>query len=422
MSAAGADAAPRPHQPIVRHHVYLSSNFWDGLWIIQQPICHEIQRHEPVLYVERPVSVFTVLRYPGLWRRLFSWLRGARRYSPTLRVLAPLPLFHVGHRVPWLFRLEFALQRWWILFWTRGLGTGPRVLWLDSPLYECAVARMGEALTVYHLADEVSAFPTSDASGLERLERRLLPKAGVVFAAAEQLAIDKRQWQRRTFTIWNAIDGRAYARDVAPPARLEGIPEPRAAFVGVMDAWVDLELLVLVATRLPQLQLVVVGDSRLDDQALRSRPNVHYLGRCDRLVVPAILRRCSVSLVPFRKSRLTERIVPLKVFEALAAGVRPVCTAFSIDLDELERQDLVAVGRSPDAFVAAVARALTEDGEETRARLSQFGLRQTWEERWSQMSRVIGDCLTAPSVSRSEAAARERRRPAPRRGGVPGGR
>src|SRR5690349_1604019 len=70
----------------VREHLYLSSVMWDGLWIIQQTICNEIQKEEPVLFVERPVSLFTVIRYPHLWRRLLSWLRGARRVSPNLRV------------------------------------------------------------------------------------------------------------------------------------------------------------------------------------------------------------------------------------------------------------------------------------------------------------------------------------------------
>ena len=77
---------------MTRSHIYLSSNWWDALWIIQQPIANEIAKEEPVLYVEGFVSWFTVLRYPSRWKRLFAWLRGARRVSPTLRLLAPLPL------------------------------------------------------------------------------------------------------------------------------------------------------------------------------------------------------------------------------------------------------------------------------------------------------------------------------------------
>ena len=90
----------------MRQHVYLSSNFWDGLWIIQQPTCDQIARHEPVLYVERHVSLFTILRYPRLWTRLFTWMAGARTRGPHLRVLAPLPLFHVYSNV--------GIQSWWL--------------------------------------------------------------------------------------------------------------------------------------------------------------------------------------------------------------------------------------------------------------------------------------------------------------------
>ncbi len=382
-----------------REHLYLSCNFWDAFWIIQQPICNEIQKDEPVLYVERFVSVFTVLRYPRLWRRLFAWLRGARRLTENLRVLAPLPLFHLGHRFPGIFRLEFAIQRRWILWWA-GRGSNTRLLWLDNPLYECAVSRLREQAAIYHVADEVSAFPTSHAEISQALERSVLRKVNLVFAAAEQLAADKRKWQPRTYTVWNAIDMRAFESE-APLERLQEIvrlPKPRVAFVGVLDRWVDLSLLELLATRLPHMHLLLIGPSHLDDQQLRALPNVHFLGRRDRFEVPSILRRCSASLVPFKKTKLTERIVPLKVFEALAAGIMPVCTAFSTDLDSLERDRFAVVGRSPDAFVAGVERAVAEDSTASRERLSRFGLRQTWRERWVQMNSVITEYLAAERI------------------------
>ena len=384
-----------------QRHLYLSSNFWDGLWIIQQPIASEIAREEPVLYVERFVSLFTVLRYPRLWRRLFVWLRGPRRVSPRLRVLAPLPMFHLGHRVAWLFRLEFHLQKWWIRLWARSDRAEERILWLDNPLYECAIGQMGETLAVYHVADEITAFPTSHPEKSEAMERKALGKVGVVFAAAEQLADDKRRWQPHTYTVWNAIDARSFEEE--PPASavedVERITRPRVAFVGVIDSWVDVDLLELVARRLSGVHFLFVGPSNVDDSALRALANTHWLGRRARAVVPAILRRCSASLVPFRKSRLTARIVPLKVFEALAAGILPVCTDFSMDLDALERDGYALVGRTPQAFVRAVERAVSGDTPELRERLARYGRQQTWQARWSQMRATITDRLAAQARS-----------------------
>lgn len=382
-----------------RSHIYLSCNFWDGLWIVQQPIAQEIARAEPVLYVERFVSLFTVMRYPSLWRRLFSWLRGARQVSHNLRVLAPLPLFHLGHRVPWLFRCEFELQRWWILLWARAHDRHLRILWVDNPLYECAVTRMGEHLAVYHVADEVTAFPTSHPEITDTLERSTLRKVNIVFAAAQQLAEDKKRWNPQTFAVWNGIDTHAF--ELEPPEdavrEITLIPPPRVVFVGVLDKWVDVQLLVLTATKLQRVQFIMVSPPSAYDSALRALANVHVLGRRDRLLVPTILRKCSASLVPFLKTRLTERIVPLKVFEALAAGIMPVCTDFSKDLVDLERNGWLLVARSQDAFVRMVEKAVDEDTPARRERLSSYGLDQTWGARWRRMREVLDEYLNTRS-------------------------
>ena len=283
-----------PAAPGSRQHLYLSTNFWDGLWIVQQPICNEIQREEPVLYVERFVSFFTVFRYPRLWRRLFTWLKGARRLTPNLRLLAPLPLFHLGHRFPWLFRLELSIQRLWILLWAGQPPKGGRILWIDNPLYEGATGRMGERMVVYHIGDEVTEFPTSDRAILNTLEERLLARATVAFAAAEQLARSKRPFNPRTHTVLNAIDTSAFASDLSSEERkeIERIPTPRVGFIGVLDSWVDLPLVARVARDLPEVSVVIVGVSRVDDALLRSLPNVYPLGRRDRRSVPGGRFRC----------------------------------------------------------------------------------------------------------------------------------
>ena len=373
-----------------RHdHIYLSSNFWDGLWIIQQPISREIAREERVLYVERFVSVWTVLRYPALWRRLFAWLRGPVRRDGQLWVLAPLPLIHLGHRFPKLFALEMRLQRQWILRAARKLGFHRRrVLWADHPLYESAIGRMGESLAIYHVGDEVSAFASSHAPTMQSLERRMLREVDCVFAAAEQLAQDKRAWNPETHTVWNGIDAHVFdASEESDPLPTIGVP--RVTFVGVIESWVNVELLELVAVRLPSAQLLIIGPHRALPSSLQRRANVHVLGRRPREEIPSILRRSSASIIPFRPSLLTRRLVPLKLFEALAAGVMPVATDFSPDLKRLAEAGLVRVARSDEEFVDQVRQAIAADSPALRARLREFGMRQTWDARWTEMRKVI---------------------------------
>lgn len=372
----------------MRQHVYLSTNLWDGLWIIQQPTCDQISRHEPVLYVERHVSLFTILRYPKLWTRLFSWMAGARSRGPLLRVLAPLPLFHLGHQVPWLFRLEWAIQRLWIRAWAGTAPEGGRVLWMDNPMFSCVPGSMGESLSIYHVADEPSAFKESNVPIMERLEADMLARVDMVFAAAESLRDHKAELNPRSYTVWNAIDASVFSHE--PPATafadIEAIAGPRVVFVGVFDEWCDLPLMEAAATRLPHVQFLFIGPVRVDVSLLKAHGNVHFLGRRDRSLIAGILRRAAASLVAFRCIPLTERIVPLKIFEALAAGIMPICTPFSPDLRRLESEGLVRLGANADQFVEQIAQAIARDTSEERRRLSEFGLKQTWADRWCDMS------------------------------------
>jgi len=388
--------------PTAREHIYLCSLMWDDFWIIQQPICNEIQKEEPVLFVERPVSIFTVVRYPELWRRLFAWLRGARTVSPNLQVLAPLPLFHLGHRFPRLFMLEFAIQRRWILLWAGRRSGRTRVLWLDNPLFECAIGRMHESVAVYHVGDEMGEFRASHRPTVSRLEARALQKASVVFAAAEELARARHLTNPRTFAIWNAIDISLFEAELpdAAFADVRAIAAPRVGFIGVLDTWVDLGLFEATARALPEVSFLVVGPSRVNDQILRGLPNVHFLGARHRRYVPGILRLVSASLVPFRANALTQNIVPAKVFEALAAGVVPVCTAFSSNLDVLEEQGLILVARTAPQYVEFVRQAISDDTPARRAKLGEFGLRQTWSERWRNMKEILRSLEPVENPSR----------------------
>jgi len=372
-----------------RLHIYLSSNFWDGLWIIQQPIANEIGKTENVLYVERVVSIFTILRYPQLWRRLFTWFRGVRPGPRNVHLLAPLPLFHLGHRFRRLFALEMRVQAWWIARAVRHFTEPIRVLWIDNPVYESVIGRLAADLKVYHVADEMSALDTSHERTIQTMEQEVLKRVDVVFAAAEQLSVDKRRTAPRVYTVWNAIDTEIFSEASGATAMFQSIAAPRIAFVGVVDSWVDLELLAHAARALPDLSFVIVGPSVVDLGELRSLPNVHLIGRRPRSEIPQILRSCAASIIPFRRLPLTERIVPLKVFEALAAGVVPIASDFSPDLSILAGENRLKLAKSASEFVDHIRAAVVEDTPERRAALRDYGLRQNWTERWHSMDAIL---------------------------------
>jgi len=284
--------------------------------------------------------------------------------------------------------------------------SGDRVLWVDNPLYQGALGTLGECISIYHLADEISAFASSHPGSVAAQERALLAKVDLVFAAADQLAAEKRRFHPRVTAIWNAMDPAVFdaPEPTAAIAEVEAIPPPRVAYIGSLESWVDTDVLALAASRLPHVHFVLVGPAIVSDRPLRAFANVHLLGARARPVIPVVLRRCSASLVPFKKNQLTERVLPIKVFEALAAGIRPIATAFSKDLEVLEGQGYLVVTRSPDDFVGAIEQAIGEDTATQRRHYSQFGRRQTWKERWKQMDQVIRSFAASREASVNQVA------------------
>ena len=64
----------------------------------------------------------------------------------------------------------------------------------------------------------------------------------------------------------------------------------------------------------------------LDLQALPRRPNLHWLGEQPQRLLPALMSRWRVALLPFVKSATPPTDVPLSALEALGAGLPVVAT------------------------------------------------------------------------------------------------
>jgi len=152
------------------------------------------------------------------------------------------------------------------------------------------------------------------------------------------------------------------------PAWLAAIPAPRAVYVGTLDSRLDVPGIVDLATRRPDLQVVLVGP--LPDPAyvaaLRPFANVHLHPSVARTELVAVLRNADLCLVAHRRTPLTEAMSPLKIYEYLAAGM-PV---ISVDLPPVRGIDdrvLLVDAVTDFADVVPEALAMGRAGEADRA-------------------------------------------------------
>jgi teichuronic acid biosynthesis glycosyltransferase TuaH len=182
----------------------------------------------------------------------------------------------------------------------------------------------------------------------------------------------------------------------ADPAFLGGIPHPRALYVGTLDSRLDVPGLISLAQTRPDLHVVllgVVGDAAAV-APLRSVPNIHVLPPTNRAGLVAAVRNSDVCLVSHARTKLTEAMSPLKIYEYLAGGA-PV---LSIDLAPVRGIDpRVLLTDTTAEFADRIDEALALGPADEQARLD-FVAANSWR---SRHERILDVAFRAGKVTAS---------------------
>jgi glycosyltransferase involved in cell wall biosynthesis len=394
-------AATAIHRPDV---ICFSSIDWGVLWQGHHEIAVALAaRGYRVLFVEN-----TGVRRPGihdlprLRQRLRDWRRGDRGfraerenlvvYSP---LLLPFPYSATARAINRVLLLR-ALRAW------LGPGAGPPVLWtfLPTALVRDVIRALDPALTVYYCVNDFAA-SSPLAKRIVDSEARLVAEAELVFASAEGLRGRAVRFRDDVELFPFGVDFRIFEearQGSAPlPADLRALSRPLVGYVGGIHRWVDQDLLVAVAERLPEASFALVGPIQAEASRLARRPNVHLLGARPHAEVPGYIKGFDVGVIPYRFASYTADVCPAKLNEYLAMGIPVVAT----DLPALRRftaehGPVVTLAREADAFAAAIRRALAERSPAERERRIEVARRHRWDERIARMLALVEERLGLP--------------------------
>ena len=160
-----------------------------------------------------------------------------------------------------------------------------------------------------------------------------------------------------------------------------------ALFVGKLIPLHGLETVLAAARLVPDLRFRIIGSGQLEPLLRERPPNVEHVPWVDYPLLPRELGAAGCALGIFGTSGKASRVIPNKVFQALACGV-PVVTADTPAARELlvhGGSALLVPAGEPESLADAIVRLAREP--ELARRIAKGG-RGTYEHRASE--RVLG--------------------------------
>lgn len=306
-------------------------------------------------------------------RKLKSLARGLVEVEPGFWVFSPFSVpGEIGQRLSnWALAPQIRLA-------AARAGIRRPLLWVHCPAGAALTESFDAVHVVMQRTDRFEAFPEADPTTVARQIAHIKKRADLVVYAASHLMHEEAGSVARQVLITHGVDVDRFAAagegHGVVPADVANIAGPRVGFIGGIDAHTfDPELFVEVAGRLPGVSFVMVGGCSLEE-GWCPLSNVHFLGRKPYDEVANYMAASDCLIMPWNASDWIKACNPIKLKEYLAVG-RPVVTT---DFDALEGwRDLVAAVKGPEAFAAAIRRALDTPYDACAAR--ERVACETWE-------------------------------------------
>jgi glycosyltransferase involved in cell wall biosynthesis len=166
----------------------------------------------------------------------------------------------------------------------------------------------------------------------------------------------------------------------------------RLGYIGAIAPWLDFDILMALAKRHPEWEIVLVGpvllgvEDKVDE--LTALPNAYRLEPVSYERVPEILRQFTVGLIPFRFNALTRGVNPNKLYEYLASGLPVATTAFSPEV--LLYPEVVRATNSEEEFLQScedIVAGLSDRSAATKRALEAQRLARGHD--WSMIAEIF---------------------------------
>ncbi|MGH7230191.1 MAG: glycosyltransferase [Nitrospiraceae bacterium] len=367
------------------------ANDWDADPTSKHQIMKILARSNRVLWINsiglrRPST--NVQDASRILNKIRKFWQGPVAVHPHLHVLTPLAIpYHDLPGVPaanaWILGRHVRAQ-------IKRLGMEPFQMWTFMPTSAPLVRHLRPQKVIYYCVDEWSAFSFLNCDLMRRMEESLIGQSDLVITSAEKLYASKRHLHPNTHMVPHGVDAEHFARargeTTSLAQDLRGLPRPIIGFWGIIQEWIDVDLIRYVAKCHPEWSIALVGKVDTDCSQLKGLTNVHLVGARSYESLPQFARGFTAAILPFKVNRLTENVNPIKLREYLATGLPVVSTA----LPEVKRYaNVVRIGETPDEFVRQLEGAVQDTSEASaRERMASVS-QESWKARVESLSMLV---------------------------------
>lgn len=261
------------------------------------------------------------------------------------------------------------------------------ILWYYTPMALAFSDHVEADVCVYDCMDELSAFRGAPRE-LVQMERLLMQRADVVFTGGQSIYEAKRRLHKSIYPFPSSIDVAHFHKSRKPgrdPSDQAHIAHPRVGFAGVIDERLDVALLDQAASRMPDVQFVMIGPVvKIDPASLPRRANIHWLGSKSYAELPAYMAHWDMGWMPFALNEATRYISPTKTPEFLAAGLPVVSTAIVDVVRSYGAQGLVQIADAED-IEEKIRGGLDNPKDLLWRSVDAYLATMSWDQTWKGM-------------------------------------
>ena len=304
------------------HIMTFSTQDWSDLWTRKQRFTLQFARQgNKVIYVETQFHWLSYIKqFKKHWRRIYLFLLGARPVESNLYVYTPPLLLPFFQMYPVLAKINNRILGFFLKRVMKKIGMHTPVLWLYTHYNQPLVKALGSKTALYECVDDYAG-----ASGLikpavvRNQEASTLMTAAASIVTADSLKPLMTPHNSRVHIIANAANQRHFNRAVteqlSEPDDIKHISRPRLVFLGMIQYWVDQELIKAIAEAHPRWQLLFIGPVVVDVTRLAQYENIHFIGRREYDSLPAYMAHCDIALNPYHVDDVAKGCSPLKLYE-----------------------------------------------------------------------------------------------------------